>query len=223
MRSPLRGHLEGKCSELSRRELCVAPPTIWIYRERDGWQLCAGGGRYEGGVSAIKPVVVCAPPQPRLSNAKVSICGRYISTGIRVSHKQILSPHPRKGDSFRSVHIVSFGMHVCSHFRRVCWSLRPNKYPSSAVLKTEEMADTNTVIEGTVKFRDGKKWKSRWCVMRKLSPVAVLEGFQYIRSQKSDELRIPISVVSCKVLTELYCDSPIVAPIQAPKHVREDQ
>ncbi|XP_041982530.1 uncharacterized protein LOC121735695 [Aricia agestis] len=34
------------------------------------------------------------------------------------------------------------------------------------------MADDNTIIEGTVKFRDGKKWKSRWCVMRKLSPVA---------------------------------------------------
>ncbi|XP_045537299.1 uncharacterized protein LOC106714362 [Papilio machaon] len=34
------------------------------------------------------------------------------------------------------------------------------------------MADDSTIIEGTVKFRDGKKWKSRWCVMRKLSPVA---------------------------------------------------
>uniref|UniRef100_A0A6P7GQU0 Protein Dok-7-like n=1 Tax=Diabrotica virgifera virgifera TaxID=50390 RepID=A0A6P7GQU0_DIAVI len=34
------------------------------------------------------------------------------------------------------------------------------------------MVDNSCVIEGTVKFRDGKKWKSRWCVMRKLSPVA---------------------------------------------------
>ncbi|KYB25852.1 hypothetical protein TcasGA2_TC034080 [Tribolium castaneum] len=34
------------------------------------------------------------------------------------------------------------------------------------------MVDNNCIIEGTVKFRDGKKWKSRWCVMRKLSPVA---------------------------------------------------
>ncbi|KAI4494470.1 hypothetical protein M0802_008962 [Mischocyttarus mexicanus] len=34
------------------------------------------------------------------------------------------------------------------------------------------MVDNNCIIEGNVKFRDGKKWKSRWCVMRKLSPVA---------------------------------------------------
>ncbi|XP_043464254.1 uncharacterized protein LOC122499801 [Leptopilina heterotoma] len=34
------------------------------------------------------------------------------------------------------------------------------------------MVDNSCIIEGNVKFRDGKKWKSRWCVMRKLSPVA---------------------------------------------------
>ncbi|XP_046330151.2 uncharacterized protein LOC124113708 [Haliotis rufescens] len=34
------------------------------------------------------------------------------------------------------------------------------------------MADTTVVVEGKIKFRDGKKWKSRWCVMKKPSPVA---------------------------------------------------
>ncbi|KAL6447157.1 hypothetical protein ACFW04_001462 [Cataglyphis niger] len=34
------------------------------------------------------------------------------------------------------------------------------------------MVDNSCIIEGNVKFRDGKKWKTRWCVMRKLSPVA---------------------------------------------------
>ncbi|KAJ8336112.1 hypothetical protein SKAU_G00394550 [Synaphobranchus kaupii] len=33
------------------------------------------------------------------------------------------------------------------------------------------MTDT-VVVEGQVKFRDGKKWKSRWVVLRKPSPVA---------------------------------------------------
>ncbi|KAK9505886.1 hypothetical protein O3M35_009856 [Rhynocoris fuscipes] len=32
--------------------------------------------------------------------------------------------------------------------------------------------DYTAIIEGSVKFRDGKKWKSRWCVVRKISPVA---------------------------------------------------
>ncbi|GFV02892.1 hypothetical protein TNCV_3610211 [Trichonephila clavipes] len=36
------------------------------------------------------------------------------------------------------------------------------------------MADPQTVIEGTLKYRDNKKWKPRWCVIRKLSPVAAL-------------------------------------------------
>ncbi|XP_013180091.1 PREDICTED: protein Dok-7-like [Papilio xuthus] len=42
----------------------------------------------------------------------------------------------------------------------------------------------NSIIEGTVKFRDGKKWKSRWCVMRKLSPVADCVHLQLYKDQK---------------------------------------
>ncbi|XP_025086572.1 uncharacterized protein LOC112559481 isoform X2 [Pomacea canaliculata] len=34
------------------------------------------------------------------------------------------------------------------------------------------MADTATVVEGKIKYREGKKWKSRWCVLKKPSPVA---------------------------------------------------
>ncbi|CAB3381040.1 Hypothetical predicted protein [Cloeon dipterum] len=34
------------------------------------------------------------------------------------------------------------------------------------------MVDNNAIIEGAMKFRDGRKWKSRWGVMTKLSPVA---------------------------------------------------
>ncbi|KAH7979432.1 hypothetical protein HPB49_009411 [Dermacentor silvarum] len=34
------------------------------------------------------------------------------------------------------------------------------------------MCDPRTVIEGSLKYRDGRKWKSRWCVVSKLSPVA---------------------------------------------------
>ncbi|KAL8604222.1 hypothetical protein ACOMHN_014790 [Nucella lapillus] len=34
------------------------------------------------------------------------------------------------------------------------------------------MADATTVVEGKVKYRDGKKWKCRWCVLKKPSPVA---------------------------------------------------
>ncbi|XP_052265608.1 uncharacterized protein LOC127868060 isoform X2 [Dreissena polymorpha] len=34
------------------------------------------------------------------------------------------------------------------------------------------MAEMSTVVEGKVKFREGKKWKPRWCVMKKPSPVA---------------------------------------------------
>lgn len=44
--------------------------------------------------------------------------------------------------------------------------------------------DTSTIIEGTVKFRDGKKWKSRWCVMRKLSPVADCVHLQLYRDSR---------------------------------------
>ncbi|CAH1794192.1 unnamed protein product [Owenia fusiformis] len=34
------------------------------------------------------------------------------------------------------------------------------------------MADVHLLIEGPLKYRDGRKWKSRWCIIRKLSPVA---------------------------------------------------
>ncbi|XP_045213792.2 uncharacterized protein LOC123564348 [Mercenaria mercenaria] len=34
------------------------------------------------------------------------------------------------------------------------------------------MAEMSTIVEGNVKYRDGKKWKPRWCVMKKPSPVA---------------------------------------------------
>ncbi|KAK7111613.1 serine/arginine repetitive matrix protein 2-like [Littorina saxatilis] len=34
------------------------------------------------------------------------------------------------------------------------------------------MADGTTVVEGKVKYREGKKWKPRWCVLKKPSPVA---------------------------------------------------
>ncbi|XP_054267887.1 uncharacterized protein LOC128989838 isoform X2 [Macrosteles quadrilineatus] len=44
--------------------------------------------------------------------------------------------------------------------------------------------DNSTIIEGSVKFRDGKKWKSRWCVMRKLSPVADCLHLQLYRDSK---------------------------------------
>lgn len=47
------------------------------------------------------------------------------------------------------------------------------------------MADASTVIEGTVKYRDGKKWKSRWCVMRKLSPVADCVQLQLYRDARA--------------------------------------
>ncbi|CAL1543176.1 unnamed protein product, partial [Lymnaea stagnalis] len=34
------------------------------------------------------------------------------------------------------------------------------------------MAAATTVVEGKIKFREGKKWKPRWCVLKKPSPVA---------------------------------------------------
>ncbi|CAH0564485.1 unnamed protein product [Brassicogethes aeneus] len=46
------------------------------------------------------------------------------------------------------------------------------------------MVDNSSIIEGSVKFRDGKKWKSRWCVMRKLSPVADCLHLQLYRDSK---------------------------------------
>ncbi|XP_049856518.1 uncharacterized protein LOC126336640 isoform X2 [Schistocerca gregaria] len=44
--------------------------------------------------------------------------------------------------------------------------------------------DSSTIVEGPVKFRDGKKWKCRWCVMRKLSPVADCLHLQLYRDSK---------------------------------------
>ncbi|CAG5129028.1 unnamed protein product [Candidula unifasciata] len=34
------------------------------------------------------------------------------------------------------------------------------------------MADATVIVEGKIKFRDGKKWKPRWCILKKPSPVA---------------------------------------------------
>lgn len=34
------------------------------------------------------------------------------------------------------------------------------------------MGDPTPVIEGPVKFRDGKKWKARFATVTRLSPVA---------------------------------------------------
>ncbi|KAK7004506.1 protein Dok-7 [Biomphalaria glabrata] len=34
------------------------------------------------------------------------------------------------------------------------------------------MADAIKVVEGKIKFREGKKWKPRWCIIKKPSPVA---------------------------------------------------
>ncbi|XP_059476896.1 uncharacterized protein LOC132197566 isoform X2 [Neocloeon triangulifer] len=46
------------------------------------------------------------------------------------------------------------------------------------------MVDNNAIIEGAMKFRDGKKWKSRWGVMTKLSPVADCLHLQLYRDCK---------------------------------------
>ncbi|GBM56287.1 hypothetical protein AVEN_241747-1 [Araneus ventricosus] len=51
------------------------------------------------------------------------------------------------------------------------------------------MGDPKTVLEGSVKYRDKKKWKSRWAVVSKLSPVAALIVSQ-ITDLKND--RCPI-------------------------------
>ncbi|RUS79318.1 hypothetical protein EGW08_012936 [Elysia chlorotica] len=34
------------------------------------------------------------------------------------------------------------------------------------------MADGSLVVDGKIKFREGKKWKPRWCILKKPSPVA---------------------------------------------------
>ncbi|RVE48000.1 hypothetical protein evm_007312 [Chilo suppressalis] len=50
--------------------------------------------------------------------------------------------------------------------------------------RMEDSSPATSIIEGTVKFRDGKKWKSRWCVMRKLSPVADCVHLQLYKDLK---------------------------------------
>ncbi|KAF8765145.1 Protein Dok-7 like protein [Argiope bruennichi] len=46
------------------------------------------------------------------------------------------------------------------------------------------MGDPKTVLEGSVKYRDKKKWKSRWAVVSKLSPVADCLHIQLYRDSK---------------------------------------
>ncbi|XP_067120734.1 uncharacterized protein [Centruroides vittatus] len=46
------------------------------------------------------------------------------------------------------------------------------------------MADPRTLVEGSLKYRDGRKWKSRWCVVSKLSPVADCLHLQLYRDSK---------------------------------------
>ncbi|CAL8106892.1 unnamed protein product [Orchesella dallaii] len=46
------------------------------------------------------------------------------------------------------------------------------------------MVDANSLIEGHCKFRDGKKWKTRWAVVTKLSPVADCLQLQIYRDEK---------------------------------------
>ncbi|GIX74285.1 hypothetical protein CEXT_705621 [Caerostris extrusa] len=58
------------------------------------------------------------------------------------------------------------------------------------------MGDPKTVLEGSVKYRDKKKWKSRWAVVSKLSPVA--EFREFIREMLSwviFALKIPIETI----------------------------
>ncbi|KAI0210758.1 hypothetical protein LSAT2_004504 [Lamellibrachia satsuma] len=43
------------------------------------------------------------------------------------------------------------------------------------------MAERNVILEGPVKFRLKKKWKSRWCILKKLSPVAGRCLFVFVR------------------------------------------
>ncbi|KAF6213828.1 hypothetical protein GE061_011550 [Apolygus lucorum] len=63
--------------------------------------------------------------------------------------------------------------------RRGRWCSAANRLPKLRVFGLEcdvpLTMDYTSIIEGTVKFRDGKKWKSRWCVVRKISPVADLD------------------------------------------------
>ncbi|XP_076054308.1 protein Dok-7-like [Oratosquilla oratoria] len=41
-----------------------------------------------------------------------------------------------------------------------------------------------SVIESAIKYRDGKKWKQRWAVLTKLSPVADVLQLQLYRDSR---------------------------------------
>ncbi|XP_042148289.1 uncharacterized protein LOC8036032 isoform X2 [Ixodes scapularis] len=63
------------------------------------------------------------------------------------------------------------------------------------------MCDPRTVIEGSLKYRDGRKWKSRWCVVSKLSPVADCIHVQLYRDSrercKSGPTKASLSLAGC--------------------------
>ncbi|CAJ1053772.1 protein Dok-7-like isoform X2 [Xyrichtys novacula] len=48
----------------------------------------------------------------------------------------------------------------------------PGDTPADAAARNHDRMTDSVVAEGQVKFRDGKKWKTRWVVLRKPSPVA---------------------------------------------------
>ncbi|XP_061625640.1 protein Dok-7 isoform X2 [Phyllopteryx taeniolatus] len=55
------------------------------------------------------------------------------------------------------------------------------------------MTDT-IVVEGQVKFRDGKKWKSRWVVVRKPSPVADCLSVLAYKDKKKTKERLGVTL-----------------------------
>ncbi|KAM9817724.1 protein Dok-7 isoform 1-T6 [Syngnathus typhle] len=55
------------------------------------------------------------------------------------------------------------------------------------------MTDT-VVAEGQVKFRDGKKWKSRWVVVRKPSPVADCLSVLAYKDKKKTKQRLGVTL-----------------------------
>ncbi|XP_064457837.1 uncharacterized protein LOC135368468 isoform X2 [Ornithodoros turicata] len=63
------------------------------------------------------------------------------------------------------------------------------------------MCDPRTVIEGSLKYRDGRKWKSRWCVVTKLSPVADCLQVQLYRDSrercKNGPTKASLSLTGC--------------------------
>ncbi|GFU26861.1 hypothetical protein NPIL_316511 [Nephila pilipes] len=76
-----------------------------------------------------------------------------------------------RGFSFR-VHLLDyiFRIFICE-VEFAVWSI---KYVCLCRHMRSVMGDPKTVLEGSVKYRDKKKWKSRWAVVSKLSPVAVM-------------------------------------------------